>query len=508
MSSRLVLGAAQLDAVARITVDGLAVETPRYARQLRHRICHLGVGAFHRAHQACVLHRLLQQGLAEGWGLCEIRLRAADQPVIEALRAQDGLYSLWEVEGTQRRVTVIGSIMEWIDASLEVAPALSALADADTRIVTLTVTEAGYCLDGRGALDPAHPDIAHDFAAPARPRSAPGVLVAALAARRAAGVGGLSLLSCDNLIENGKRLRAAVLGLAQQIDPALAEWITQHCSFPCSMVDRITPAIDAARHAQFASDCGVDDGALVMCEPWLQWVIEDDFVAGRPPLEQAGVQFSHEVARWEEAKVGLLNGGHSALSHVGLLRGHVGVHEALADARIRDWHAGYMAEVASTLMPLEGLDYAAYQASLTRRFANAALDDRLLRLGMDSSTKFPQVLITPAVRRLEAGLDVPHLATAIALWIVYLADLAMRDAAFRAAYVDQDAVGLMARAAQAFSTLDATDFIARSLPFPAPYSARFLATLNTQLRALARDGHDTVLAKLAAFDRNPGHLSS
>lgn len=501
MTPRQSLRPATLAAIAETTVDGAAVGTPRYAREIRHRICHLGVGAFHRAHQAYVLHRLLQQGIADGWGLCGIAMRAADRPVINALRTQSGLYSLWQVEGTQRRASVIGSIMELIDASRDVAPAVAALAHADTRIVTLTVTEAGYCLDARGALDAKHPDIAQDLATPSRPRSAPGVLVAALAERRAAALGGLSLLSCDNLLENGKRLRAAVIGLAQKLDPALAEWIAQRCSFPCSMVDRITPAPDAARRARYAADWIVDDAAMVICEPWLQWVIEDDFVAGRPPFEQAGVHFSHEVARWEEAKVGLLNGGHSAIAHLGLLRGHIGVHEALADARIRAWHAGYMAEVAETLAPIDGLDVAAYQASLTRRFANAALDDRLLRLAMDSSTKFPQVLVAPALRRLERGQDIPHLAMAIALWIVYLAGLVGREG--HAGYVDHDTPRLIADAAQALALLDATAFATRTLPLPHPHDAAFIAALNTQLRALVTQGHDTVLAQLAEQQETP-----
>lgn len=495
MTARLPLSPTQIDALSRMRIDGVAVDTPRYTRVLRHRICHLGVGAFHRAHQACVLHRLLQQGLADGWGLCGIGLRAADQPLIAALRAQSGLYSLWEVDGDQRRVSIIGSIMELIDASLDVVPALAALAHRDTRIVTLTVTEAGYCLDRRGALDADHPDVAHDLATPSRPRSVPGVLVTALDMRRTAGLGGLGLLSCDNLLENGKHLRSAVLGLAQRLDPELADWITQHCSFPCSMVDRITPAPDAARHARYAADWSVDDAAMVICEPWLQWVLEDDFVAGRPPFEHAGAHFSHEVARWEEAKVGLLNGGHSAISHLGLMRGHVRVHDALADTRIRSWHAGYMAEVAQTLAPLDGLDMAAYQATLTRRFSNAALDDRLLRLAMDSSSKFPQVLVPPALRRLERGQSIPHLATAIALWIVYLAELAGRE--HDAGYVDHDTARLIADAVRAVATFDATIFVSRTLPLPHPHDAAFIATLNIQLRALVETDADAVLAQLA-----------
>ncbi len=483
MSAVPSLRAATLEQVAGATVDGAAVDTPRYARQLRQRICHLGVGGFHRAHQALVLHRLLQQGLADGWGICGIGLRAADRAMHDALQAQDGLYSLWELEGEQRRVTVVGSIMDHLDASDDSRPAVALLADADTRIVSLTVTEAGYCLDAAGALDTLHPDIVHDLAHPTRPRSAPGLLVSALAARRAAGIGGFTAMSCDNLVGNGHRLQAAVLGLAARLDPSLAQWIGAQASFPCSMVDRITPATDPARSARLCADWGVDDRILVVCEPWLQWVMEDRFVAGRPPFEQAGVVFSDAVERYEDMKVGLLNGGHSALSHLGLLLGYTRVHEALADPLLRDWHLGYMREVAATLQPLTGVDYRAYQASLAQRFANAAIEDRLLRLAMDSSTKFPQVLLPPAIRRLQAGQPVDHLATAIALWIVYLAGLT-RDPAQRSGYIDHDREGLITLATAAVMAEQADAFLASKLPLPPAEAVPFANAVTRQLRSL------------------------
>ncbi|MDM4769823.1 mannitol dehydrogenase family protein [Solimonas sp. SE-A11] len=483
MSAGLPLRNATLERVAQITVDGAAVDTPRYARQMSQRICHLGVGGFHRAHQALVLHRLLQQGLADGWGICGIGLRAADRPMHQALQAQDGLYSLWELEGNQRRVTVVGSIMDHLDASDDSRAAVALLADANTFIVSLTVTEAGYCLDAAGALDTLHPDIIHDLVQPARPRSAPGLLVAALSARRAAGIGGFTAMSCDNLVGNGHRLQAAVLGLAARLDPALAQWIGAEASFPCSMVDRITPAADPARSARLCADWGVDDRIPVVCEPWLQWVMEDRFIAGRPPFEQDGVVFSDAVERYEDMKVGLLNGGHSALSHLGLLLGYTRVHEALADPLVRDWHLGYMQEVAATLQPLGGVDYRAYQASLAQRFANAAIEDRLLRLAMDSSTKFPQVLLPPTIRRLQAGQPIDHLATAIALWIVYLDALA-QDAAQRREYVDHDRDGLIALAVAAVASRQADTFLASKLSLPPTLATPFADAVTQQLRSL------------------------
>ena len=488
------LRSASQAALTMLRVDGESVDWPHYQRQLTQRICHIGVGGFHRAHQAFVLHQLLQQGAAAGWGICGIGLRAADRAIHTALCEQDGLYSLWQVEGVHRRVTVVGAIMDHLDASEDAAPAIALLADAATRIVSLTITEAGYCLGGDGALDAQHPDIIHDLAHPQQPRSAAGLLVAGLAARRIAGGTGISLLSCDNFIANGERLRSAVLGFAEQRDPTLAQWIATQCSFPCSMVDRITPAIDPTRRADYCADWGVQDAALVMCEPWLQWVMEDHFVAGRPPFEKAGVQFSHEVARWEEAKVGLLNGGHSALAQLGLLRGHVGVHQALADPLVRQWHAGYLAEVADTLEPLDGLDNCDYQASLTRRFCNAALDDRLLRLAMDSSGKLPQVLTTPLCKRLDAGLAVPHLAMTMALWMHYLAstERSLAD------YVDRDREGLITRAIQGSATGDASAFIAHQLPLPTALASHFAMVVNQQLNALNHHGLQAAITALAS----------
>ncbi|HVT37374.1 MAG TPA: mannitol dehydrogenase family protein, partial [Nevskiaceae bacterium] len=363
------------------------VEPPRYARRSERRICHIGAGRFHRAHQAYYLHRLLQQGDGEGWGICAIGLKRADAEVHARLQPQDQLYSLWELDGDKRRGTVVGSLMQWVDAAADADAAIAVMADPATHIISLTVTESGYCLDARGALDCAHPDIAHDLAGGA-PRSAPGLIVRALAARRAAGGSGVTLMSCDNLLENGKVLRACMLHFAQRVDAALERWIERECSFPCSMVDRITPAADDARSAQLSRELGLRDDALVFCEPWQQWVIEDHFVAGRPAFEKAGAVFSMRVRDYERMKVGMLNGGHSALSHVGLLLGHTRVHEALAVPELRLWLAAYMDDVAQVLPPLPGVNYLEYRDALLARFSNPAIEDRLARLALDTTAKY------------------------------------------------------------------------------------------------------------------------
>lgn len=474
----------------------LPVEWPRYPRCYTRRICHFGVGAFHRAHQAAVLHDLLQQGRAEDWGLCGIAFRPADAPLFAALRAQDGLYSLWETDGDQRRVRVIGSIMQLVDAIDDRGAAISVLADAATHIVSLTITEAGYCLDAGGDLDLQHADIAHDLAHPAHPRSAPGLLVAALRARRASGVGAFTLMSCDNLIENGHRLRSAVLGVAQAQDPSLAQWIAQQASFPLSMVDRITPAADATRNAALCSEWGVLDEALVLCEPWQQWVLEDRFVAGRPAFERAGVVLSGEVSAYEAMKVGLLNGGHSAIAHLGLMLGHDKVHQAMACPLIANWLAAYQCEVASTLIAPNGVDMSAYTRSLAQRFANPAIEDRLQRLVQDTRDKFRQALLPPLCRRLERDQPINTLAAAVALWMRYLAGL-HADAPARAAYTDGDRDALIALAASG----DVSAFLHRALPIAPSQSAAFATAVSGQRANIEARGIETTVAALSRDHR-------
>ncbi|NKF22991.1 mannitol dehydrogenase family protein [Solimonas marina] len=469
-----------------------ATDMPSYARQIRHRICHIGVGAFHRAHQAVYLHRLREAGLAEGWGICGIGLRAADRPVLDVLRRQNGLYSVWELEGDTRHGSVIGSLMSLIDASADPLAAIDCIADPDTAIVSLTVTEAGYCLGADGRLHRQHPDIEHDLRFPSRPRSAPGLMVRALAKRRALAHGGLTALSCDNLIANGKRLRDAVLDFAAEVDPALATWIEREVSFPCSMVDRITPALSNERRATLAARWGIRDEALLICEPWRQWVIEDHFVAGRPPFERAGAMLSEQVAVFEAMKVGLLNGSHSALSHIGLMLGYEQVHAALGDERIRDWLHGYMGEVAAVLSVPDGVDLGDYRQSLLRRFANAAIEDRLARLAQDTSSKFQQTLLPPLLRCLQNQWPSAHLSLAVALWIFYLARLA-GDRTRQHEYLDRDVDALMASASAALIGGDSADFLQAYLPVDASMQTAFHRAVSTFLRILRDSGIDAAL---------------
>lgn len=497
MLETLPLNTSNLQAISLKPVGGNSVEVPNYPRQIKQRICHLGVGAFHRAHQAVFLHQLLQQGLAQGWGICGIGLRAADQPVHQALLRQDHLYSVWELEGDSKRAKVIGSIMAYVDASADLAAAVALLSDAETRIISLTITEAGYCLTANGELNLQHEDIAHDLTHSETPRSAPGLIVRALQVRRDAGLKGLTLMSCDNLIENGLRLKESILGFSEQIDASLSEWIEQEVSFPCSMVDRITPALSAAQRQQFSNEWGVQDDALIMCESWQQWILEDHFIAGRPEFEKVGVVISDDVKVYEDMKVGLLNGGHSALSHIGLLLGYVQVHEALADPRLRDWLSAYMGEVSQTLEPIVGINFAEYQNSLIQRFSNSAIADRLTRLAQDSSAKFPQNLLPPLIKRLSAGLPVRYFAATIAFWIQYLNTL-KNEGADRDAYLDPRKDELINLAVKASETKDPSIFVASTLQLSPDHARKFSADVALQLRSIEAQGLVAHLTSLSS----------
>jgi mannitol 2-dehydrogenase len=465
-----------------------AIEIPVYARSIGYnRICHIGVGGFHRAHQAWYLHRLLQEGLAAGWSICGIGLLPADAEMHRRLGRQDCLYSLVEADEQGSRLTVIGSIMDHVYAGEDSRQAVSVMAHRDTHIISLTITEAGYCLRPDGVLDLDNPQIAADLARAESPRTAPGLIVAALRKRRDTGLGGLTVMSCDNLIGNGRKLRSTVLGFAAGMDDALEQWIANEASFPSSMVDRITPALDTAARRALCDRWKLDDEVPVLCEPWRQWVLEDTFVAGRPPLQEAGVVFSADVGACEDAKVGLLNGGHSALCHLGLLCGYTTVCEALADAGVEAWVRCYMREVTGTLPPVPGLHLDDYQTATLRRFANPVLGDRLLRLAQDTSLKFRQALMPPLAKRLDQDREIPCLSAALALWITYLASLET-DAPSRATYLDANRDHLITLGSQAFGLCEPGNLLQTALHPEQRHCERLVTAVKGHLKGIRAHG--------------------
>jgi fructuronate reductase len=399
------------------TLDALpaAVARPGYDRsQVTAGVVHLGIGAFHRAHQAVMFDDALAAGDLR-WGIRAVSLRSPG--VRDQMMPQDGLYHLLVRNGADVAARIIGAVLDVTVAPEDPAAVVDMLAHPDTHIVTLTVTEKGYKLDpASGALLADDPQLAADIASLDGPVTAPGYLVAALAKRRARGLPPFTAISCDNLPRNGHRLRGAVIALAQRHDPALAEWIAQNCAFPETMVDRIVPATTANDIAALARDSGVTDQALVKTEPFTQWVIEDRFSGPRPDFGP-GVQITAAVAPWEEAKLRLLNGAHSAIAYLGGLAGIAHVHEVLHHASMRAFVERLWDEAETTLSPPAELNIAAYRRDLMARFDNGALMHRTHQIAMDGSQKLPQRLLATIADRRAGGQDVDALALGVAAWI-------------------------------------------------------------------------------------------
>ncbi|MPS68937.1 MAG: mannitol dehydrogenase family protein [Novosphingobium sp.] len=378
-------------------------------------VVHLGIGAFHRAHQAAVFEAALASGDLR-WGVIGVSLRSAS--VREQMAPQDGLYTLLVREGEVQTPQIMGAVQRVLVAPEDPEAVVAALASPDTHLVTLTVTEKGYCLNRKtGKLMAEDADVAADLAGLERPRTAAGFLVAALARRRAQGLAPLSILSCDNLPHNGALLKGAVLAMAEAHDPALAAWISESCSFPATMVDRIVPATTDEDIAGLAALIGVEDRAMVKAEPFLQWVIEDSFAGERPDFAALGVKLTDAVAPWEEAKLRLLNGAHSAIAYLGGLAGDRFVHEFVGSAAGLLFVERLWDEVTPTLDPPAGLDVIAYRKELMARFANSALQHRTRQIAMDGSQKLPQRLLAPLGAVREQGGAFAAIALAIAAWV-------------------------------------------------------------------------------------------
>nr|WP_314430921.1 mannitol dehydrogenase family protein [uncultured Brevundimonas sp.] len=399
-------------------LKGLPAEVARPAYDRSHvktGVVHLGIGAFHRAHQAVVFDDALKSGDLR-WGVLGASLRSPG--VRDQLNPQDGLYTLVVRDGAEEHLRVIGAGRGVLVGPEDPAALVAAMADADVHIVTLTVTEKGYRLDpatGDLLLDDA--DVAADLADIASPRTAPGFIVAALQARRAAGLKPFTVISCDNIPHNGKRIRAGVIAMARRTDPALAEWIEAEGAFPQTMIDRIVPATIPDDVARLSARLGVEDQGMVKAEPFTQWVIEDWFAGERPDFASLGVQLTDAVEPWEDAKLRLLNGAHSATAYLGALSGHEHVHEAVAVPAFRAFIDALWGEAQTTLNPPPGLDLAAYRDELMARFSNSALMHRTRQIAMDGSQKLPQRLLAGMAERLAVGQGIEALALGVAAWM-------------------------------------------------------------------------------------------
>lgn len=395
---------------------------PAYDRaNLTPGIVHIGLGAFHRAHQAVFTDEALKAevGNSEGnWGIVGVSLRSVD--IVNDLNAQDGLYSVISRSGAGDSARVIGSIVKGLSGSDRSAEILDLLADPATKIVTITVTEKAYGLDPvSGGLDRAHSAIAADLANPQAPVGVIGYLVEGLARRHVAGLPPFTVLSCDNLPTNGRIVRRLVIEMAGDRDPALANWITEKGAFPSSMVDRIVPAATDETRARAENLIGAEDRLALETEPFMQWVIEDHFTCGRPQWEAAGALLVEDVEPYEKMKLRLLNGSHSLIAYLGQLKGLSYVRDVMAVPEYRALVRRHMEEAVTVLDPVPGIDLGRYMDQLIERFENPTIAHKTAQIAMDGTQKLPQRIFAGAVEALGGGGDASSAAYVTAVWMAF-----------------------------------------------------------------------------------------
>ena len=490
-----------MTALTQATLTGLpaTIARPDYdIGGVRVGIVHLGLGAFHRAHQAVYTDAILHRD--PDWGICGVSLKTPR--VITALGAQEGLYTVLErsAEGTSARV--IGAVRELLFLGTQRDRVIARMTDPAVRVVSLTVTEKGYCHDpATGHLNLLHPDIAHDLQQPEAPTSTIGVLAAGLAGRRAAGAGAINIVCCDNLPRNGRTVEGIVMAYAQALEPALAQWIGAYVAFPCTMVDRIVPATTQADIADAAQLLGVADAAPVVTEPFNSWVIENRFAAARPAWEDAGAQVVADVAPFETMKLRLLNGSHSTLAYLGFLAGHEFIWQASADPLLGTLIERLMTEeVIPTLTAPPGVDLGAYCAQLVARFRNPALPHRTQQIAMDVSQKLPQRLLATVRERLAGGGSIGHLSLAVAGWIRYASGVDEQGKAIAIADPLAAKFSTIASSARGNASLIADAFLDLTSVFGADLSARPLSPRSrTSVNGLLRQASRiTILVRLRA----------
>lgn len=457
---------------------------PTYARaDVAHSIVHIGVGGFFRAHQAVYLERLLHlPGNAE-WGYVGVGLLPHDAAIRDAMLAQDCLYTVVERSAQGDVPRVIGSLLDFLYAPDDPEAVLEKMAAPGTRIVSLTITEGGYYVNqGTGAFDAAHPDIVHDLAHPHAPRCSFGYLAEALARRRARGLAPFTVLSCDNLQHNGDVARAMLLAFTQLRDPDLAAWLAQQGAFPNNMVDRITPATTDEHRALVRDRFGLLDAWPVVTEPFLQWVIEDNFPGGRPAWETVGAQMTADVVPYEKMKLRLLNAGHQAICYLGMLFGYQYAHEAMADADIGLLFTGMMdIEVTPLLPPVAGIDLEVYKRTLVERFSNPAIRDQLSRIGTEGSARIPKFVLPSIREQLDRNGPIERLSFTVACWFRYLQGTAEDGAAMP--LIDPYAAKLREHAVRGGAD-PAVLLSLRELFGELPDRPRFVAAVNAHLARL------------------------
>jgi mannitol 2-dehydrogenase len=474
------------------------IAVPEYDRsQVRVGIVHFGVGGFHRAHQAMYIDRLLNRGRGLNWGICGVGVMPADKRMRDVLVDQDGLYTLIieKPDGT-REPRVIGSIVDFRYAPDDPEAVIALLADPATRVVSLTVTEGGYNIrDDNAKFDPDNPDVRHDLVGDEPPVTVFGLVIAAMARRRDSGIPSPTIVSCDNIVENGDVARRAFTSFAELSDPSLAQWMRENTTFPNSMVDRITPVTTPDVTQQLAAEFGLTDAWPVATEPFTSWVLEDHFADGRPPLEEAGVQMVDDVAPYEMMKLRLLNASHQSLCYFAYLAGYRLVHEAAQDPVIAEFLRRYMdSEATPTLRPVPGIDLDDYKRTLLERFANAYVRDTVARLCAESSDRIPKWLLPVVHDNLRSGGPVQLAAATVASWARYAEAVDEQSEPIKVVDRLADSLVPLARAQRA----DPTAFLANGDLIDEP---RFVEPYLWALDSLHRNGSRATLQALLGRGR-------
>jgi len=465
------------------------VQQPRYDRQqLRSRIVHFGFGAFHRAHQALLTNRVLNEKGGD-WGICEISLFSGDV-LMSQLRAQDHLFTVLEKGAEGNQAIVVGAVHECLNAKLDsLAAIIEKFCEPQVAIVSLTITEKGYCIDpATGKLDMHNTRILHDLENPTEPHSAPGILVEALHRRRERGLPPFTVLSCDNIPDNGHVVKNAVLGMAQKRSAELAGWIDAHVSFPGTMVDRIVPAATETSLAEITRELGVEDPCAISCEPFIQWVVEDNFVAGRPEWEVAGVQMVKDVLPWEQMKLRMLNGSHSFLAYLGYLAGYAHINECMEDASFREAARRVMLNEQAPTLRITDVDLTAYADSLIDRFANPALQHRTWQIAMDGSQKLPQRMLDGIRVHLERNSAWPLLALGVAGWIRYVSGTDERGDAIDVRDPLSDKIQSIVKASSEADRVNALLTLSEVFGQDLPHNSVFVNAVNAAYQRLTRSG--------------------
>lgn len=399
------------------------LKTPSYNRNaLTTGILHISVGGFHRSHQAYYLDQLFSKNEQNNqWAIYGVSAMPNDKTLYENLKNQDRLYSILTMSQNGIDAQVVGSITDGCFAPETPELVIDKIADAGTKIVSLTITEWGYYFDADNNLDTSHADIKHDIENVDKPKTALFLIIQGLKKRHQQNGEKITLLSCDNLQGNGHILKKIILQIADIAAPEIKDWIEQNIAFPNSMVDRITPVSNPDDITHMTNQYGVEDNCPVRCEPFAQWVIEDNFAAGRPSLEDIGVQFVDDVAAYEKMKIRLLNANHSALCYLGYLFGHEYVHDVALDPVMRKYMRLTMDELTPTLEPVPGIDVEQYKDTLIERFSNPEIADTLLRICNGGSEKFPKFFFDALKNIMDNGQSVPsYSAMAMAGWIKFL----------------------------------------------------------------------------------------